>query len=936
MTMKKLKYFMQLLLGVALLTGCSDEFYEGNGNSTKGEDGPPVTFTFGVELPEAVETRAFGDEAPNITINSLYVIVFDNNHYIKQIAEAVPVRPGTNGEFEPEPEPEENWPANITAEDQYTKFNVTLNSSDETRIVHLIANYPDAGSLSYGQEGQLIGALKSTTDQDIYWQRVEGVPIKISNDPSNVVDPDSDPIQIVAPPQLQLVPLVRNYAQISVEMDEDYTGENFKLLNYALTNVPDCGSVAPRVAGNRFARYWEEVSGRRVCRSYEDITNDEVDGVSYAFSGNIPYDVSYTPLKWSLEASAEDPNRVLPLPDSYVFEHKNVDNPSTMSVIVKGMFRKYNEETHQWGNYEETYYKVDLIYKKNNINTYYNILRNFKYKVVIKDIKDVGYSTAEEAASKPATNNISGSVEVSTYKSISDGTHQLMVDQADIYIVRAGDYSFKYSYNADITAATPAINNDAATVTAGTTAPAGATAIITAGPTKANSDEGEWRTVTFTASAPDAAVDKTQDIYVVTDYLTRTVKLHLIQPYTMTVTCDPKNVPQTINTPVNVKVTLPAGLPKSIFPLQFFISTKDNTLYPQANTGMAASVQDGKYGFIRILERAEYEKIIGTGTSGVMDCLFMTNSESSGTTVYVDNTYFNQGSDDFGSNITSQLSSVSFLGTERFGKNHRVFVRFSLKSNEPVTITFKEAGATDQTWTTTDNTDYTYSQYTEKTVWFETKTFKGDISVVVTCGTGANATTITLVNPKKRHLLYIPAGSFTFDSSIAGGYATEWSNEANNGAGGYVRVHATDDGGVYEWPSFYVDGIRSGSKKMYPTTGTVESISIDETYGGREVTFNANSLFEFVTYYNYDADLNLREGFYVDTDGDGVPDKIGKVASCTLQDLCNAYSATYDNNKGTILTEKITMNLDFQTPVANSGGAKPAWFGYRAPAKKRK
>ncbi len=911
--MKKLRYFMQLLLIAVLLTGCSDEFFESNGTN-KGEDGPPVTFTFGVELPEAVQTRVFGDEAPDITINSLYVIVFDNNHYIKQIAEAVPVK-GTNGEFLPE---------NDTDEDQYTKFKVTLNSSDETRIVHLIANYPNAANLSYGQEGQIIGALKSTTDQDIYWQRVEGVPIKITDDPSNLANPQSenpdDPVRIVAPPQLQRVPLVRNYAQISVELDDQYSGNNFKLLNYALTNVPDCGSVAPRVAGNRFARYWEENGGEKVCRSYENITNDIVDGVSYSFSGNIPYDVNYTPMKWSQEESAENPDGVLTLPISYVFEHKNVDNTKPMSVIIKGMFRKMNEQTNQWGDYQETYYKIDLIYKKNNINTYYNVLRNFKYKVVIKDIVDVGYDTPEEAAEKPASNNLSGSVEVSTYKSISDGIHQLMVDQADIYVVRGGTYTFKYSYNNDITATSPAIRNDMATVSVGSTTPAGADAIIINGPNIAVNDEGEWRTVTFTASDPVTGVDKTQEIYVTTPSLTRTVKVHLIQPYTMTVNCDPSNVQQTINTPVNVKVTLPAGLPKSIFPLQFFISTKDNTLYPQANTGMAASVQDGKYGFIRILERAEYEKIIGTGTSGVMDCLFMTNSESSGTTVYVDNTYFNQGSDDFGSNITSQLSSVSFLGTERFGKNHRVFVRFSLKSNQPVTITFKEAGATDQTWTTTDNPDYTYSQYTEKTVWFDTQTFKGDISVVVTCGDQ----TITIVSPKKRHLLYIPAGSFTFDASVAGGYGNP------NGTD-----HATDDGGDYEWPSFYVDGVRSGSKKMYPTTGTVESISVDETYGGREVTFNANSTFEFVTYYNYDASGNLREGFYLDEDNDGTPEKIGKVASYTLEQLCNAYTATY-NEKGVITSEKIVLHLNFQTPVASSGGAKPAWFGYHAPAKKRK
>ena len=450
--MKKLRYFMQLLLIAVLLTGCSDEFFESNGTN-KGEDGPPVTFTFGVELPEAVQTRVFGDEAPDITINSLYVIVFDNNHYIKQIAEAVPVK-GTNGEFLPE---------NDTDEDQYTKFKVTLNSSDETRIVHLIANYPNAANLSYGQEGQIIGALKSTTDQDIYWQRVEGVPIKITDDPSNLANPQSenpdDPVRIVAPPQLQRVPLVRNYAQISVELDDQYSGNNFKLLNYALTNVPDCGSVAPRVAGNRFARYWEENGGEKVCRSYENITNDIVDGVSYSFSGNIPYDVNYTPMKWSQEESAENPDGVLTLPISYVFEHKNVDNTKPMSVIIKGMFRKMNEQTNQWGDYQETYYKIDLIYKKNNINTYYNVLRNFKYKVVIKDIVDVGYDTPEEAAEKPASNNLSGSVEVSTYKSISDGIHQLMVDQADIYVVRGGTYTFKYSYNNDITATSPAIRS---------------------------------------------------------------------------------------------------------------------------------------------------------------------------------------------------------------------------------------------------------------------------------------------------------------------------------------------------------------------------------------------------------------------------------------------------------------------------------------------
>ena len=75
--------------------------------------------------------------------------------------------------------------------------------------------------------------------------------------------------------------------------------------------------------------------------------------------------------------------------------------------------------------------------------------------------------------------------------------------------------------------------------------------------------------------------------------------------------------------------------------------------------------------------------------------------------------------------------------------------------------------------------------------------------------------------------------------------------------------------------------------------------------------FFENSTFVFHTYYNYDANRNPTPQ---------------QVFTTTVGDVCDAYNV---NNSGII-----DMVLAFEAP--SSGGAKPAWFGYHAPAKKRK
>ena len=197
---------------------------------------------------------------------------------------------------------------------------------------------------------------------------------------------------------------------------------------------------------------------------------------------------------------------------------------------------------------------------------------------------------------------------------------------------------------------------------------------------------------------------------------------------------------------------------------------------------------------------------------------------------------------------------------------------------------------------------------------FNTETFCGDVTITIQAGDQ----TITIHNPKKRHKLLIPKGSFTYTTSAGyGGY--NWGEPCID------QPAAT--WGYYEWPDFVVVDIKNnnkevnnGSRKIYqsgPNKGTTDhevegaytdaTLDIDAHYGGRDMDFFENSPFLFHTYYNYDQSGNPTTP---------------QVFRTTVGAICNAYNGTI-----------IDMVIAFEVP--EGGGAKPSWAApWFAPRKK--
>lgn len=111
--------------------------------------------------------------------------------------------------------------------------------------------------------------------------------------------------------------------------------------------------------------------------------------------------------------------------DIFSFERKNASvttNPTY--VIVKGTYAG-----------STCYYKIDLIDDNKNI---YDIARNVWFKIVVESVTMAGYATLEAAQNSPASNNISASVLLQSYPTISDGVNVLSVDKTIVSFTSNG------------------------------------------------------------------------------------------------------------------------------------------------------------------------------------------------------------------------------------------------------------------------------------------------------------------------------------------------------------------------------------------------------------------------------------------------------------------------------------------------------------------
>lgn len=605
--MKKIIY---AILGIFLMVACTDDHFEDIPTLPQEVTKGKVEVKISVQIPDAkaAASRSFSNPA----ITTLHLAVFDANGYLSEVV------PATRADDE----------TGLGTADEPIEFKVDLSQTPSKRIIHFLANETIDAS-QFGTEGDLIGALYTEGTDDAYWQRVE-FPDGISyswedkND-NDILDADETIISNTIGDKLTKVPLIRNFAKITVQKAEGMTTSGnvgFTLQGFTVVNVPDRGSVAPfNTNGGGFAQYLDS----KTPYDYSTLTTTTASFNGY--TGFIPSDAVIN----SEIGAFLDPEGVF-----YTYERNNQSkNENRTFVIVKGKF----------GEEETSYYKIDLTYTNTETNKteYYEILRNFHYNIVITNVEASGANSPEEAATMTGShNNLSAATETQSLLNISDGAERLFVNHTEYVFVASGEtMALKYRYVPSIDDPNTE-NNGVATYSwdVENQAVASITAIDAA-----TDDAQGWRTLTVTAAEMDPNRNKQQTLTLVAGNLSRTVKFILRKKFDFS--NEMATSPQTVSEASNklkatfvYSFTIPENIPESLFPMTFIVQADPENIYPNADeNSLPVQVLDGQqtFGYEREVTWEEYQQ-----TGGIINCYFRVNTTSyANTQITVSNKYFN-------------------------------------------------------------------------------------------------------------------------------------------------------------------------------------------------------------------------------------------------------------------------------------------------------
>lgn len=710
--MKRLFYILTSLL---VLSSCTDELSVSNEyNDVREGDNVKVQFSINAPDKGLVETRTLGEMTPAAQdALNVYLLVFDENGLFIQAAKATP---GTNKEH---------------GSHRDTPFTATLNATSAQRIIHFVAFDDDGetGGLSnqinqtinkFGTDVEKIAnELYATAGQAAYWQRVvvSGIEEGKLKLPANYQD---------------CVPLVRNFAKVSVAPKNGGVA-NFTFSGFTIINVPDKGTIAPYKGG--FVEYVDV--NNKVQKTYEAIS-------ALGYEGSAPAGTTYsTPVITTGQDGNE--STIITTAPQYLYETPNAsgDAKGRTSLIVKG---RYNGKSGE----KAGYYKVDLIYDNPQDEAaghmFYNILRNFEYKVTINEVTGYGHGTFEEAVASAASNNLSASTTTANLSRISDGEQMLEVTNTYFMFTEAGVQTvlkYRYRYSAD-GGTTWITNNDLVKLTNsndnlfkkgedGTT--------VVGKPTITNTDDDNvehWRTITMTLNDPTAQA-LTSNIHIYAskeaingtagnsipaslkesilsgELLYRDVRVDLRNKYALKVV--PQSyVPGNVDAKFRVDLLIPQSVNEGLFPMDFYLEDNNKYIYPDGtakyiypdgttvttmpvNIGptIVDSSKKNSFQYVRSVTKAEFATLEKKTVDGVpyyvIPCYFKTNvANSDGTKIFASNEYFVEG---FGtiSNIPSAFPDAADLGlkivdgtTPYAGQMYNTSDLYGKKN--PATITF--------------------------------------------------------------------------------------------------------------------------------------------------------------------------------------------------------------------------------------------------------
>ncbi len=607
-------------------------------------EGQKVMVYFNVETPEP-ETKALG-ENPNIT--SLHVAVFGSSGYLKEYQLAEPV----NGY--------------VSAEGVANKkgYRVQLSITSSRVRVHFIANGP--ATLPFDYESVVMSKLTSTGGQDAYWQRIildNGIYADkeaagyYDTPPTLTLDPDFDLDTDGTTHKMALVPLVRNFAKLTV-VALPVAESNFTVNSFCVVNVPDKGSVAPynRTTGDFVMNY----------DSYPTLA-----ALSAVYPGNLPGE-SQIIKTYPTEADFTNlTNGVVAAGGAVYMYERPVPVSDATVLIVNGTYKDPSN-----GNENTGYYKIDLM----EGSEYLPILRNFRYQINIQKVNRKGKSTVAGAVNGAGSADISADISTASQTGISDGKSSISVSSTEMTLSLGGEYSLGVTFVPDVS--NGVIDNSL--ITYELLAPEANGAVIA--DESDISFEASTGTLTFTTTDVDPVHMKSQKIRIIgtstTSRLYREVTIRLLPQQTMTVSCIPviEAEPETEQT---ITVTIPKDLPRSIFPLQFKVEVANKTLTPNAGdlpVEPGETIIPGQSGqsfqFVKTVSYADYTANYSGNTSS-FTCEFKSIIGESDSYVYVSNPFFATGSTHFNTFVKRYFYDLAFNTAG------------AINEDDPVQFTFK-------------------------------------------------------------------------------------------------------------------------------------------------------------------------------------------------------------------------------------------------------
>lgn len=704
---KTLKYFFLLTALLTGFTGCVKEDFQIDRITPEDIPYPTegkATVSFTVALPGSAfaDTKATMADTP--TIENMRVVVFGSSGFLKESVSIDDFQAATtNG-----PSPLYTFKAQLSLTDSKNlRVHVIANLGD----VKLPWKYDSEVMTKYAyttnnQDAYWAGfilpngiTLKKQWDEDtqsmVYVK--DGDYFQVTDDITDAFCGGGTGL-----------PLVRNFAKIGVQSTTPQFVLN-KTTTFAIINRPDRGSVLPYNPDNgNFLYGYKDSTYVQLKANYPafspsgtQLLDSDPDAASITWgtgTGDGEEIVSYLYMYERPKPSATQVASYMILHGTYYpfnSVYYNAGQPKNWKDAERNTPGTYLD----LANGVDCYYKVDFT----DDDGAYAIFRNFRYLIRITNVAKAGAATAGEAGSTGGTGDISNDTSVASLTDISDGYGRIAVSHTGWTFVEGRTmFELKYKFIQNATEGDSSANNalvseggpvtitigaktgpvnvisttldSSITSETGTVVDAGANGVIKViGASTAKDAEG-FRSIHFTINTPDSSDKTTQTIHISgqideTRSISRDVTYYLMPRQNMTVECiaDDINadwgedyVEDVAGQGINVKLTIPKMLPESMFPLVFAIEsdqlsiTPNTAKYPEDNLPVESdySICDGKtttksFHFVRTLSYTEYQDLDETLDGMVFTCHFKTNKAASASTIYVDNQYFNKGSDQF-------------------------------------------------------------------------------------------------------------------------------------------------------------------------------------------------------------------------------------------------------------------------------------------------